>query len=83
MRVLAEWQALRCMEMHWCCDGDVGDSDLVASKPLCLGELGVEDAGELVPSWGLTVNDRLIGLGLEKRFHDIFHEIGVAALKPD
>ncbi len=69
--------------MHRRRDSDVGDGNVVASQPLRLGELGVKDAGELVPSRRLGIDDRLVGLGPEQRFHDIFDKVDVAALEPD
>lgn len=69
--------------MHRRHNSDVGDGNVVASQPLCLGELGIKDVSELVPSWRLGINDRLVGLGLKQRFHNIFDKVDVAALEPD
>ena len=69
--------------MHGCCDGDVGDGDFVACQPLRLGQLGVQDPSELVPSGRLGIDDGLVRFGFEQRFDDEFDEIDIAALEPD
>ena len=69
--------------MHRRRDGYVGDGDFVTSQPLGLGQLGVQDPSELVPSGGLGIDDGLVRFGLEQRLDDEFDEIDIATLEPD
>ena len=69
--------------MHGRRYGYIGNGDFVTDQELRLGQLGVEDPGELVPSGRLGIDDGLVRFGLEQRFDDEFDEIDIAAWEPD
>ena len=71
------------MEMHWSCDCNVGDRDLVAGQPLGLLQPIIKDGCQLEPPWRLSINYRLVRFGLEQRFDNEFHKIDIVALEPD
>ena len=81
--VLVKRNTLRCVEMYRCSDRYICNREFVASQPLRLGELVIEEASKLIPFRRLCIDVGLNGLLLQQWPDNIFEEIDVAAWKPD
>ena len=80
--MLVDWQTLGLVQVHARHDSDVGDADFIAGDVLVVCKRVVQDAGELIPSHRLLLDDLLIWLLLEQWLHHILDEVDVAALEP-
>ena len=70
------------MEVHGCCNRDIGDRHPIAGKPGPLPQTVVEDTGELVEVVGLASKHGRVRLVAEQRFHAVLDQVDIAGRKP-
>jgi len=77
-------QTLGLVQMHRRGNGDISNRDVVVTaEKLRLSKLVVQNAGQLVPPWCLSVDDGVIRFVLEQWFDDELDQIDVIGREPD